>query len=191
MRDDVVRHAGESEAGSLFIQRLFRQRPATAAGHILYAAAAAQARTPDFYAAMAAPDTMEGRFELYSLHVILLVLRLKGAGGEAREVTQGLFDAYLESLDIALRELGVGDLSMGKKMKKLGRAFYGRVRSYEASSADPAALEDLIGRTIYETMPDADPKPLARYVERVQSALALQPLERLISGEVEWPKVIV
>ena len=174
----------------LFFQRLFRQRPSKAAGQALYALAAAQARRPGFYTSLGVADTVEGRFELYSLHVILLVLRLKGQGSEAAEVTQALFDAYLESLDIALREQGVGDLSMGKKMKKLGRAFYGRVRSYEAVGDDPAALEAVIGRTIYEGVADPDAAPLSRYVERVRADLAAQPLERLLSGDVEWPVVM-
>src|ERR1700712_1033064 len=112
---------------------------------------------------MAAPDTMEGRFELYSLHVILLVLRLKGLGVDAAAAGQALFDAYLLSLDIALREMGIGDLSVGKKMKKLGRAFYGRVQSWDEAFGDSPAEAALIARTVYEETPGADPAPLAAY----------------------------
>jgi cytochrome b pre-mRNA-processing protein 3 len=105
----------------MMFKRLLSPRPAVAAGRRLYAAAAAQARAPVFYAAMGAPDTVEGRFEVYTLHVALILRRLKGQGSHAAEAAQGLFDAYVKSLDGALREMGVGDLSVGKKMRKLTR----------------------------------------------------------------------
>src|SRR4051812_24170456 len=101
---------------------MFKLRPAVAAGQALYASAVAQARTPAFYAAWGAPDTLEGRFELYTLHVVLLLRRLKSHDEQTAETAQGLMDAYMDQLDIALRELGTGDISMGKKMKKLGQA---------------------------------------------------------------------
>lgn len=185
MRDDFAPPSGESEA-SLFFQDLFKQKPAKLAGEALYASAVAQARRPEFYAQMGAPDTLEGRFELYTLHVVLLVLRLKGQGADPSAAAQALFDAYIQSLDIALRELGVGDLSVGKKMKKLARAFYGRVRAHDTAPATPGEMEDLIRRTIYEGAPDVDPEPLVRYALATRQALAEQPLERLLIGKVDW-----
>jgi len=171
--------------------RLFSPRPAVVAGRRLYAAAAAQARSPAFYGEFGAPDTVEGRFELYTLHVALLLRRLKGRGEPAAETAQGLFDAYVKALDDALREMGVGDLSVGKKMRRLGEAFYGRVRNYdEAFSALPerAPLEAMIGRTIL--MGEADRAPaLADYAARVAAALEDEPLERLLDGEVRWPRI--
>src|ERR1041385_1088071 len=121
--------------GVMVLQRLFRPRPAREAGRALYARVVDQARRPDFYARLGAPDTVEGRFELYSLHVLILLERLRGGGEEAAEVSQSLFDTYLSALDHALRELGVGDLSVGRKMRKLGEAFYGRGKSYGAAVA--------------------------------------------------------
>jgi cytochrome b pre-mRNA-processing protein 3 len=174
----------------VFFQRLFRPKPARLAGEALYASAVAQARRPEFYSHMAAPDTMEGRFELYTLHVILLVLRLKGQGIDAAAAGQALFDAYLLSLDIALREMGIGDLSVGKKMKKLGRAFYGRVQAYDSAQAMPGELDDLISRTVYEGREGCDPAPLVRYARAAREGLAVQPLERLLAGEANWPKPI-
>ena len=167
----------------MFFDRLFRPRPARLAGQALYAAAAAQARQPGFYTTLRTPDTREGRFELYTLHVILLVERLKGAGEAAAETSQALFDAYIRGLDDAFRELGVGDLSVGKKMKKLGGAFYGRLRAYE-EAAEPAALEALIARTIGE---DADAAGLSRYVAAARDHLQAQALEPLLAGSVTWP----
>ena len=174
----------------LGLKTLFKERPAAAAGRALYARAVEQARRPAFYAELGAPDTVMGRFELYSLHTILLVLRLKGRGPAAAEAAQALFDAYLNGLDIALRELGVGDLSMGKKMKKLGRAFYGRTGSWERALSGAEDLDALVARTVYEGASEADARPLANYARRAAATLAEQGDEALLAGNVAWPEVI-
>ncbi len=171
------------------LSRLFSPRPAVLAGRRLYVAAAAQARTPAFYAVMGAPDTNEGRFELYTLHVALLLRRLKGQGSQAAETAQGLFDAYLRGLDDALREMGVGDLSVGKKMRRLGEAFYGRVKHYdEALGALPerAALEAVLGRTVLRG-DSAKASAFADYAITATAALDAQTLETLLEGDVTWP----
>ena len=174
------------------LNRLFKPRAAEVAGRALYARAVDQARSPALYAAFAAPDTVEGRFELYTLHVVLLLDRLKRQGAQAAETAQSLFDTYVKALDHALREMGVGDLSVGKKMRKVGEAFYGRAKSYdEAFTAlpDRAPLEALLARTVYA---GAEPEParaLVDYVVAQREALAGLPLERLCAGEVEWRPV--
>ena len=155
------------------LNRLFRQRPAYAAGEALYALAAAKARDPAFYRDAGAPDTVEGRFELYMIHVILLVLRLRGQGRQAQETSQVMFDAFLRGLDDAMREMGVGDLSVGKKMRKLGEAFYGRAKGYAESLGDPAAREALVRRTLFADAPgegaDAGARTLADYLARARA----------------------
>jgi len=173
------------------LSRLFKPRPAATAGKALYARVVDQARTPFFYSDMGAPDTTMGRFELYTLHLVLLVLRLKGRGGASAETVQALFDAYLEGLDIALREMGIGDLSMGKKMKKLGRAFYGRVGNWETALARSGdeEISALLLRTVYETAPGAQTAALAAYARRTAADLAAQSDEALLQGAVDWPKV--
>src|SRR5436190_438672 len=129
------------------LKNLFRPRPALAAGRALYAATVAQARTPMLYAELGAPDTPEGRFEIYSLHIYLVLERLKGQGEQAAETAQALFDTYVSALDNALRELAVGDLAVGKRIRKLAEAFFGRIKGYEAALPalpDTAALEALL-----------------------------------------------
>jgi cytochrome b pre-mRNA-processing protein 3 len=169
------------------LNRLFKPRPAQLAGRALYLRAVEQARTPRFYTELGVPDTTEGRFELYSLHVYLILARLKGQGAAAAETAQALFDTYVKALDDALREMGVGDLSVGKKMRRLGEAFYGRVRSFEdavAALPDRRPLEAVLARTAYA---GAAPRGgLADYVVAARQALDAQPLERLLAGEVDW-----
>ncbi len=178
----------------MLLDRLFRPRAAQAAGRALYARAVEQSRAPGLYADLGAPDTAEGRFEIYSLHVVLLLDRLRSPDGQAlgaaaTDVSQALFDAYVKDLDHALRELGVGDLSVGRKMRKLGEAFYGRGKSYEAAFAalpDEAPLQALIARTVYaETDPAPAPR-LTAYVLAQRAGLAAQPVEALTAGDAAW-----
>ncbi len=155
----------------------------------LYAAAVGQARAPGFYADLGAPDTIEGRFELYSLHVILLLRRLRGEGGEAAETGQALFDTFTSALDNALRETGVGDLTVPRRMRRLGEAFYGRAKAYEAAfGGDADALQALIGRTVFAGEGGEGRAALAAYVRRCEGALAAQSLAAVLDGEVAWPE---
>ncbi len=176
----------------MLLQRLFAPRPARTAGRALYLAASRQARQAVFYRSLAVADSVEGRFELYSLHVSLLVLRLKGHGPRAAETAQHLFDAYVKSLDDALREMGVSDVTVGKKMRKLGSAFYGRMRSYEEAVGalpETAPLEALLTRTVLEGRSPEAMGLLAAYVSRAAETLARQPLKELLEGRVVWPEV--
>jgi cytochrome b pre-mRNA-processing protein 3 len=141
---------------------------------------------------MGAPDTAEGRFELYSLHVLLLLHRLKGQGEQARETAQAAFDAFLQALDDALREMGVGDVVVPKRMKRLGSAFYGRVKSYDEALAQlPATgdLQALVARTILLDVDDGDAAALAGYAAEASALLATQSVDDLLRGRVAWPEV--
>ncbi|MGA0608503.1 ubiquinol-cytochrome C chaperone family protein [Phenylobacterium sp. VNQ135] len=170
------------------LKSLFKPRPAQTAGRALYARVVEQARSPALYRDLGAPDTVEGRFEIYSLHVVLLLERLRGHGEAAADVSQALFDAYVSSLDDALREMGVGDLSVGKKMRKLGEAFYGRGKNYQEaldSLPDRAPLEAILGRTVYADAEDRSAE-LADYVLAQREALAGNSLEALLAGKADW-----
>jgi cytochrome b pre-mRNA-processing protein 3 len=175
----------------VFLGRLFQPKRGRSAGRSLYEAAVAQARRPDFYAVLGAPDTPEGRFELYSLHVVLLLHRLRGHGSQAAETAQALFDAYVQGLDDALREMGVGDMSVGRKMRGLAEAFYGRARAYEAAlgDADAVALTALVGRTLYAGVDDRGCASLVDYIGRCVAALAALPLEAVMEARLSWPQV--
>ena len=173
------------------LPRLFRQRPAYEAGQALYRTAAAQARDPAFYRDAHAPDTVEGRFELYMIHVILVAMRLRGEGRRAAETSQVMFDAFLRGLDDAMREMGVGDLSVGKKMRRLGEAFYGRAKRYDELIGDPAELRAMVRRTLYADVEgeeaDAGADAVAAYAARAHAALRAQSSDRLLAGEASFP----
>ena len=174
------------------LKRLFKPRPAVFAGAALYDRVVEQARSPRLYAEFGAPDTTEGRFEIYSLHVYLLLERLKARGPQAAETAQALLDIYLSALDNTLREMGLGDVGVGRQVRKLGEAFYGRIRSYEVGMAalpDTGELQAMLVRTAYAGADSASAPRLADYIVRQRQALAAVPLEDMFGGKVTWTEV--
>jgi len=183
----------QDEDGEMMFQRLFRERPATAAGRALYTPLIAQARRPAFYVDGRVPDTASGRFELYSLHLALVVRRLRGEDGFVAEASQALFDTFLAGLDDGLRELGVGDLTVPKKMRKLGEALYGRFRGYDAALADdaaPDALEAMLGRTVYAGVEAPPAAALAAYARGAGEALRATATDALFDQPLPWPQTL-
>jgi len=173
----------------MFLQRLVRPGRAKAAAQRLYAATVAAAREPALYAELGAPDTPDGRFEVYTLFVLLVLERLRRDGAPASPTAQAYFDAYLSGLDHALRELAVGDLTVPKTMRKLAEAFYGRGKSLEEALAalpDRAPLEALIARTVFAGAEGVDPAPLAARMLEVREALAATPSDVLLEGDLPW-----
>jgi len=158
----------------------------------LYAAAVKQARAPGFYTALGVPDTIDGRFELIVLHVHLLCRKLHAADAGA-EIAQALFDAMFRDMDRNLREMGVGDPSIPRRIRAMIEAYYGRVKAYDAAlSADAGAdggtaLATALARNVYNTGAETPPAAarLADYVRRAATALAAEP--DLAAGRVAFP----
>jgi cytochrome b pre-mRNA-processing protein 3 len=125
----------------------------------LYAAIVSQARRPEFYAELGVPDTLDGRFELVALHTFLVLRRLK-ARGQAGEAGQELVDLFIQDMDASLRELGAGDLGVGRRVKAMAQALYGRISAYETGLAGSAeALEAALRRNLFRTAPETGPQP--------------------------------
>lgn len=176
----------------MFLQRLLKPGPARTVGEALYASTVAQARSPALYAAYGAPDSPDGRFEVYTLHVLLVLARLRAIGRDAAAINQALFDAYLGGLDNGLRELAVGDLSVGKTMRRLGEAFYGRARALDAAFdalPDRAPLNGLLTRTVFGGAESASVEQLGDYLLRAREALTGASPQSLLAGEIPWPAV--
>ena len=174
------------------LERLFRPRQARIAGEALYAGLVDQARRPALYRDLGVADRIDSRFELYVLHLALLLVRLKGEGEAASETGQAVFDAFVGALDDSLRELGVGDLSVAKKMRKLGEAVYGRVVGYQnaLSGGDADALSGLVARAVYgEEEAGGQARSLAAYALSTSEALRGQRLDDILRGRVGWPEV--
>jgi cytochrome b pre-mRNA-processing protein 3 len=104
---------------------------------VIYGMIVTQAREPSFYRDLGVPDTVNGRFDLLVLHLWLVLRRFRSLGGAA-EFSQALFDRFCADMDANLREMGVGDLTVPKRMQGFGEAFYGRCAAYDAALAGGA-----------------------------------------------------
>ena len=118
----------------------------------MYQAAVAQSRQPYFYAELGVPDSVDGRFEMMTLHCGILVYRLKNDG--KTKLSQALFDAMFKSMDPMLREMGVGDLSVPKHMKRMMQGFNGRIINYTQALQNNGKneLEGALMRNVYGTL---------------------------------------
>jgi cytochrome b pre-mRNA-processing protein 3 len=173
---------------------MLRRNPHERAGYLLYGAAVAAARAPYFYQSPAAgglgvPDTLDGRFDLVGLHVFLVIRRL---GAAAPKLAQAVFDAMFNDMDVNLREMGVGDLSVGKKVKVMWEAFHGRSTVYQAAlQADDAdGLAKALARNVWRGDAPAGAAATLARLARVQDAhLAAQPVSALEAGRVSFAPV--
>ncbi len=155
----------------------------------LYQAVVQQARQPGFYTRLGVPDTADGRFDMIALHAFLLLRRLKRDHGTTKAVSQAMFDAMFADMDHNLREMGIGDLAVGGRVKAMATGFYGRIAAYDAGlDAGEAALAPPLQRNLYRgTEPHADHvAAMARYMFREDAALAGQSTERLMDGEADF-----
>lgn len=148
----------------------------------LHAALVEASREPDLYGESALPDTVEGRFESLTLHTLLVLRRLGQLPPPADDVAQDLVDAVFAHLEIALREMGVGDFGVPKRMKKLAGAFYDRTHRYaaalDARSADALAHE--LGDRL-PLVPGAG-AGLADFLLSAERSLASRDLDGLVDG---------
>ena len=153
----------------------------------------AAVRQPAFYADYSVDDTFEGRFELLALFSTLLVRRLAMLPAPAPEVAQELTDRIFSELDAAMRELGVGDLAVPKRIKKFAAAFLGRRKAYDEalSAASQDQLAVALARNVYgleSAQGVQNAARLARYALAAEAALASEPLETFASGSAPFPK---
>jgi cytochrome b pre-mRNA-processing protein 3 len=156
----------------------------------LYVAVVAQARRPEFYLRLGVPDTVDGRFDLICLHAFLLLRRLKASGRELAGLSQAVFDIMFADMDQNLRELGVGDMTIGRKVKTMAKAFYGRIAAYEEglAASGPAVLDDALRRNLFRKAAPADAAvtTLATYVRRAAADLSVQSDAALRAGHAAF-----
>ncbi|WAC26459.1 ubiquinol-cytochrome C chaperone family protein [Ancylobacter sp. SL191] len=176
------------------ILRFFRRNDGRETIQRLYGAIVAQSREPVFYTEYGVPDSIAGRFEMILLHSFLLFHRLKGESEERRALGQRVFDAFCIDMDANLREMGVGDLTVPKKMKKVAEAFYGRVAAYDGAlgEAGAGALDEAVLRNVYQSDADFAPQAarLADFIRRAVAALATVPFETFAGGDFPLPPAV-
>ena len=156
----------------------------------IYGMIVTQAREPLFYRDLGVPDTVNGRFDLLVLHLWMVLRRLKPMDGGA-ELAQTLFDRFCDDMDANLREMGVGDLTVPKRMQAFGEAFYGRAVAYDvalAAGADP--LAQALCKNILNGEKIDRARQLAVYAEAAMTALAEADEATLLHGSWKFPSPI-
>jgi cytochrome b pre-mRNA-processing protein 3 len=167
-----------------------RKRTAARLAGELYGPIVARARHPGLYRELGVADTLDGRFEMLVVHVVVLLRRLRalGEGGLAQEV----IDLMFADLDQALREMGVSDISVASKIRPMAEAYAGRARAYEASLAEAAgtaSLADALARNVFaDAGPPGGVGQLADYVRRLEDALARMDVEDMAAPGTSWPE---
>src|SRR6266481_2450865 len=163
----------------MLFQRLFRPSARKLAAQNLYQSLVAAARQPWFYAQGGVADTLDGRFDMIALHAWLVLDRL--SAGNAPDLAQSVFDLMFQDLDRSLREMGVGDLGVPRRIKAMIQAFYGRAKAY--SGVD---LEAALTRNLYRSAPP-DSAILAQIVAYIQNAQQALGRQDLTGGAVQFP----
>jgi len=159
----------------------------------LYGQIVAQARLVDFYTTYGVADTVNGRFDLISLHAYIVMRRLKEIGEEGRQLSQDLFDIMFADMDKNIREMGVGDLSVGKKIKALAKSFYGRIKAYDDGIAEieDATLGDSLKRNLYHDQEPTD-QQVQFMVDYVLHEIELSNnwnIEQLKNGSISFSQI--
>ena len=171
------------------LKALFRRRSRPQAAHTLYLLLLEQARRPEFYERAGVPDSLDGRFDMIALHGFLLMHRLKAVGGTAGDLAQAVYDIMFADLDRSLREMGVGDLGVPKQIKRMVRAFHGRVAAYDSAlDGDADELSEALRRNLFGTVsPEREHVALmAAYLRREAAALAAMSTEELLAGRLAF-----
>lgn len=166
----------------LFGKRERRRAPVEA----VFSRIAEASRRQELYLAGGIPDSFEGRFEALTLHVFLVLRRLKQLPPPAAGFSQELVDATFAYLELGFRNGGISDVAVPKRMKKIGQSFYGRVKAYEQALDQPSDRElvEALGRN---AAPGAGAEALAAYVRIAESNLASLDLDAILAEERLFP----
>ena len=171
------------------LKRMRDRKASRASAAALYGQVVARARSAGFYADAGVPDTLDGRFELIALHAFIVLRRLRTEPGRTGALAQSLFDTMFDDMDRCLREMGAGDLGVGRRVKFMASSFLGRVKAYEDGlEGGDDALRSALLRNLYGTVqaPPDGAAAMARYTRDQIRAVDAQPLDELIEGRVRF-----
>jgi len=174
-------------------KRLFASQPRNAFAWPLYEAIVAQARQPALYRDFGIPDSLDGRFEAIVLHLVLVLRRLKRDFPEGLDLAEALQETFFDDMDRSLREMGAGDLGVGKRVRRMAEGFMGRLTGYEVAldrlSVDgEEGLRAVLQRNAFGTLPQGkgDLAGLAAYTLAQAAALDAQPGTALRRGQIAF-----
>jgi len=157
---------------------------------LLYNSIVAQARRPYFYRELKVSDTVEGRYDMIIIHAFLLFYRLKDESENAKNLGQTVFDTMFRDIDQSLREMGVGDMGVGPRIKKMASSFYGRISAYDKAleEEDNEELEQAVARNVF-TKSDPDDlvlKQFGTYIRANVGHLKVMEMTGILSGKISY-----
>lgn len=156
-----------------------------------YATLTSAARIPFFFTDLDVPDTVMGRFEMLTVVMILFFRRTANSAASGQELAQEIVDAFFQDIDHSIRELGIGDQTVPKRMKKLAGMFYGRLETYAAALEEKNAekLASALQRNIYPQKQDAPSmRGLAEWMIAAEAALAEVSEDEISRGGAVLPQ---
>jgi len=180
----------KQELGETVLKRFFRKSTFSEAAVAAYERAVEQGRNPCFYRDLGVPDSVDGRFDLISIHVFLTMRRLRREGEPAEALGQDLSEIFFADMDVNLRELGASDIGVGRRVKRMIEGFYGRVTAYEgALESGREELCQVLRRNLYGTteVDEGTLAAMADYVERADKALEAQAWSAMGEGRANFP----
>lgn len=170
--------------------RFFKDSSARLAAHRIYLRVVEQSRLPAFYDRCGVEDTPDGRFDMIVLHIILILRRLKHDGDATAKLAQELFDLMFADMDQNLREMGVGDIGVGKRVKGMAQGFYGRLAAYDAGlrASDNDDLMSALCRNLFRNSAPLDCQiaAIAEYMRRESAAMDVQATSSFVKGTVSF-----
>jgi len=166
-----------------------RRRAGRQAAQLIYDAAMAAARRPALYLDHGVPDTLQGRFEMLALHLFPVLYRLMHMPGDDPDLAQLISERLVSETDATFREMGVGDVTVPKRMKTFYRSFAGRIGAYKAAlEASDEALIDAVRRNVFpDDDVDGSARKLALHMKAAVAAIRAVDLERLRAGDLPYP----
>ncbi len=175
----------------MIFSKLFKTKPAFAEEvQKLYVSIIKQSRNPDFYLHLEVADTVEGRYDMIVLHAFVVMRRLKTEQERTEQFLQSLYDLMFADMDQNLRELGVGDMGLARRVPKMAEAFYGRITVYEEGLAesDNNMLKAALDRNLYRKTPVSDEslEKMAQYLRCEAKNLENTSIDDLLKGDVSF-----
>ncbi len=170
----------------MFFDKLFRRAaPADDITLRLYGVVVEKARDPAFYARLAVPDTVNGRYDMMVIHTMLVLRRLRGEGAAADNTGKALLELLFKDMDRSLREMGVGDMGIKHHIKRMAKAMFGRAQAYEVGlDGDAVALDAALKENLYrQSQPEVDQiTRMADYLRRAALHVGTENVADILAG---------
>lgn len=169
------------------LRRLFPDKDERGRYRPLYDAIVAEGRDPDWYVAGGVPDTLDGRFDMIALVLSLVLLRLEAEGEPGRLPSTLVTELFVDDMDGQLRQIGIGDVVVGKHVGRMMSALGGRLSVYRTALAGDEPLSEAMIRNVWRGEVPTDTAHAEARVRRLHGALAETPADALLAGRLPQP----